>query len=116
MFTDYPRGACGPASEILGRLLKEQLQYEGMYVCGYEHPELPADQSHAWFEVADVLVDVTYDQFEGPGLSGWIFARDTGWHSQFASVKRRNGFSMPSDWACYPCDGYRATLNSLSMA
>jgi hypothetical protein len=64
-FADFPRGACGPASEIVGRLLKEQLHYDGVYVCGCEHPGLPADQSHAWFEVADVLIDITYDQFDG---------------------------------------------------
>ncbi|QIN68048.1 hypothetical protein SBC1_80950 (plasmid) [Caballeronia sp. SBC1] len=114
-FADFPRGACGPASEIVGRLLKEQLHYDGVYVCGCEHPGLPADQSHAWFEVADVLIDITYDQFDGIGLSGWTFARDSGWHGQFTSIERRDGFCIPSGWPCYPYDGYQAALDSLSV-
>lgn len=114
-FADFPGGACGPASEIVGRLLKEQLHYDGVYVCGCEHPGLPADQSHAWFEVADVMIDITYDQFDGVGLSGWTFAQDSGWHGQFASIERRDGFCMPSDWPCYPYDGYQAALDSMSV-
>lgn len=116
MFADFPRGTCGPASEILGRLLKEQLRYDGVYVCGCEHPQLRADQSHAWFEVANILIDITYDQFDLTGLSGWVFPREAGWHARFASIERRDGFCMPSDWPCYPHDGYRAALNALNVA
>lgn len=116
MFADFPRGACGPATEIVARLLKEQLGYDGMYVCGDGHPELSAEQTHAWFEVGNVLIDVTYDQFEGTGLSGWLFARDTGWHAQFKNIERRHGFCVPSGWPRYPHDGYRAALESLNAA
>lgn len=113
MFADFPRATCGPASEILGRLLKEHLGYEGAYVCGYEHPTLPANQSHAWFEVANVLIDITYDQFADTGLSGWIFTPETGWHAQFACIEKRDGFCMPSGWPYYPHDGYRAAVDAL---
>jgi hypothetical protein len=111
MFAEFPRGACAPASEVVGRLLKEQLGYDGMYVCGDGHPNLPSNQTHAWFEVVDIVVDVTYDQFDGTGLSGWLFERDKGWHGQFTSVVRRDGFCMPSTWPSYPFDGYWAVLN-----
>jgi hypothetical protein len=113
MFAVFPRGACGPASEILGRLLNEQLRYDGQYVCGSEHPKLPDEYSHAWFEVADLSIDITYDQFPETGLSGWIFTRGTGWHAQFACLEKRDGFCMPSGWPNYPHDGYRAALNAL---
>ena len=116
MFADFPRGACGPATEIVGRLLKEQLGYDGMYVCGDGHPKLSANQTHAWFEVGNVLIDITYDQFEGAALSGWLFTRDTGWHAQFENIQRRNGFCMPLGYPCYPHDGYRAALKSLHAA
>lgn len=86
-----------------------------MYVCGDGHPELTAEQTRAWFEVGNVLVDITYDQFEGTCLSGWLFARDMGWHARFENIERRKGFCMPSGWPYYPYDGYRAALESLNI-
>ena len=77
VFHGFPRAACGPASEILGRLLQEELGYDGVYVCGEDHPNLGQEQSHAWFEVGQFLVDITHD---------------------------------PSNWPCYPHDGYQAAL------
>ena len=38
VFHGFPRAACGPASEILGRLLKEEIGYDGVYVCGQDNP------------------------------------------------------------------------------
>ncbi len=31
-----------------------------------------------------------------------------GWHSQFRSQERRQGFCIPSAWPAYPLDGYKA--------
>ena len=107
-FNGFPSGACGIASQILGRVIWETLQYEGEYVCGTRHPKLKSGVSHAWFEVGDFIIDITYDQFQTTGLSGWIFDRNHGWHAQFRSQERRQGFSKPSGWAVYPSDGYKA--------
>ncbi len=107
-FNGFPKGACGVASDILGRVVWETLQYEGEYVCGTRHPKLKG-ASHAWFEVGDYIIDVTHDQFQATGLSGWVFERNDGWHAQFRSLERRQGFCKPSGWSAYPSDGYRAS-------
>ncbi len=57
-FNGFPSGACGVASDIVGRVVWEALQYEGEYVCGCHHPELKSGVSHAWFEVGDFIIDV----------------------------------------------------------
>lgn len=107
-FSGFPKGACGVASDILGRIVWETLQYEGEYVCGTRHPKLKKGTSHAWFEVGEYIIDVTHDQFQATGLSGWVFERNDGWYVQFQSLERRQGFCMPSGWPAYPSDGYKA--------
>ncbi|NVD99957.1 hypothetical protein [Massilia sp. BJB1822] len=114
MFKDFPQGACGPAAEIVGRIMKEQTGYDGVYVCGSGHPRLRPNQTHAWYEMGNYIIDVTYDQFEDTGLSGWIFVRGTGWHAEFVDLDRRAGFCMPSGWPCYPFDGYQAIKAELT--
>ena len=116
MFHRFPRGACGPAAEILGRILKEMLNCDGVYVCGQGHPLLNPEQSHAWFEVGDFILDITHDQFKGTGLSGWAFEREGGWHSQFSDQDRRKGYCTPEGWPCYPHDGYEAAMTELAIA
>jgi hypothetical protein len=65
-------------------------------------------QSHAWYEVGDYIIDVTHDQFDDTGLTGWVFHRDHSWYAEFAEIERRASFCMPSDWKLYPHDGYKA--------
>lgn len=113
MFYGFPRGACGPASEIFGRLLQEEVGYQGIYVCGHSHPQLGEEQTHAWFVVGDYLVDVTHDQFNGTGLEGWVFELGKGWHALFGEQEMRPGACMPDRWHCYPHDGYDAALSEL---
>ncbi|HFH3285728.1 hypothetical protein [Pseudomonas aeruginosa] len=114
IFYRFPRGACGPASEILGRLLKEEFDYDGVYVCGNDHPQLGREQSHAWLEVGEFLLDITHDQFKETGLSGWVFERGGEWHELFSDTDTRPGFCAPANWPCYPHDGYQAALAELS--
>lgn len=33
VFQGFPRAACGPAAEILGRIVKEMLDCDGIYMC-----------------------------------------------------------------------------------
>lgn len=113
MFCTFPSAACGPAAEIVGRILKEELGLEGVYVCGDGHPDLSPAQSHAWFEVERFIVDITYDQFQGTGLSGWVFEHGSDWHSRFSDLDRRDGFCMPNGWPYYPFDGYRLALEEV---
>lgn len=108
-FHRFPVVACGPASEIVGRVLSETLQYHGFYVFACQHPDLN-EATHAWYEVGPLIIDITHDQFKGTGLKGWVFEQECQWYSQFASQKRRPGFSSPSDWRGYPNDGYEAAM------
>lgn len=114
MFMGFPRGSCGVAAELLGRVIKEEAGYDGVYVCGAEHARLVPSQTHAWFEVGEYIVDITYDQFDGTGLSGWAFTRGAGWHAEFEDLDPRDGFCMPSGWPCYPFDGYAAIKSALA--
>lgn len=114
MFIHFPVGACGPAAELVGRILKEEAGLDGVYVCGVGHPGLDSNQTHAWYEVGEYIIDITHDQFKGTGLSGWIFARGEGWHTEFEHLDPRDGFCMPSGWPCYPFEGYAAIQSALA--
>lgn len=116
MFNGFPRGACGPAAELVGRLLKERLGLDGVYVCGAGHSTLSANQSHAWFEAGGVIFDLTHDQFAGTGVAGWVLPLDSPWHQAFSDQHRRQGFCMPAGWPMYPHDGYAATRAALDAA
>ena len=113
MFNCFPVAACGPASELIGRALKERFGVESVHACGVGHPDLPERQTHAWVETGTVIIDVTYDQFAGTGLQGWVFPLDSPWHRQFEDVDRRDGFCMPSGWPMYPHDGYETMRRAL---
>lgn len=110
IFSTFPSGACGPATELFGRLVAEMTGQEGVYVCGSGHPELRPQQSHAWLEVGGFIVDLTYDQFPGTGLEGWVFEKSR-WHESF----RREIHPLcllPSQWAQYPYAAYAAMQSS----
>lgn len=47
-------------------------------------------------------------------MSGWIFAREVGWHAEFEDLDLRDGFCMLSKWPCYPFDGYEAINSALA--
>lgn len=111
MFSGFPEGSCGPAAELVGRVMNEVAGYDGLYVCGSEHARLMLSQTHAWYEIGDYIIDITYDQFQGTGLSGWVFKRGSGWHAAFADLDTRSGYCMPNGWPCYPFDGYQAIMN-----
>jgi len=115
-FNGFPKGSCGLAADIIGRILKETLQYEGVYVCGRHHPSLNSEATHAWFEIGHFLIDVTYNQFPRTNLTGWVFDGGTEWHKQFSSLERRKGYCAPSGWPCYPYDGYKAALEEVKAA
>lgn len=115
-FEDFPVGACGVASDIVGRVIWEALGRKGVYVCGCGHSDLLRLATHAWFEVDDWIVDVTHDQFPRAGLNGWVFRRSSGWHAGFESLEPRGGFCGPENWPMYPHDGYGAALKEVRLA
>lgn len=109
----FPKGACGPAAELVGRVLAERLGLESVYVCGDDHPLLSASQSHAWTEVGTLLIDLTHDQFSDTGLVGWVHPSKSAWHRMFRDQERRPGYCMPTGWPMYPHSAYRAILEQL---
>jgi hypothetical protein len=113
MFEGFPRGACGPAAELIGRLIEERLGLSGVYVCGTGHPNLRETQSHAWYVAGGFIVDVTHDQFADTGVQGWVLPLTNPWHQGFSHQDRRAGFCMPAEWPMYPHDGYAAMLHAL---
>lgn len=113
MFSGFPKGSCGPAAELVGRVMYEVAGYEGLYVCGSGHTKLKPSQTHAWYEIGDYIIDITHDQFPEACLSGWVFNRSFGWHADFVDLDSRSGFCMPNGWPCYPFDGYQAITNNI---
>lgn len=113
-FTGFPKGACGIASDIVGRVIWEALEYEGVYVCASGHADLRPEASHAWFEVGGFIIDLTYDQFPGTGLSGWIFEAAEHWYNKFDDFERRDGFCPPDGFFDYPSDGYEAAVKAVA--
>jgi len=61
IFREFPTGACGNASELLGHWLESRGVKDIWYVKG-QRPDVP---SHAWLEIGDVVIDLTLDQFSG---------------------------------------------------
>jgi hypothetical protein len=90
----------------MGRIVLERTGHEGIYVCGDGHPALRSQQSHAWLEVGGFIVDLTHDQFEATGLSGWVLENST-WHAMFDREPHALCL-LPSLWGEYPVAAYAA--------
>lgn len=111
-FADFPRGTCGPVSELMGRIVLERTGHLGRYVVGDGHPALSSPQSHAWLEVDGLIVDLTHDQFLGTGLSGWVFEASD-WHAAFETEVL--GLCLkPEQWSEYPYAAYVAMARACS--
>ena len=82
---NFPRGACGHASAILGQCLKDFLGIEFDYVAGQfkDKANLP---SHAWLQSKDYIVDITADQFEDIDIKVWVTAKSN-WHQDLDGRK-----------------------------
>lgn len=79
---EFPHGACGDASLLLGEFLNEQ----GIAECEIVSGRLPGtQQTHAWLEVDGFIIDITADQF---GKLPVIVTRDHTWHRRFRLVSR----------------------------
>lgn len=113
-FSLFPRGACGPAAELMGRIVLNETGHTGTYVCGTGHPELRPQQSHAWLAVEGYIVDLTYDQFPGTGLEGWVF-KHSSWHAQF-DLRSQPLCLKPAMWMEYPYAAYAAMRESCGGA
>ena len=57
-FQDFPAGACGDTTLLLGKYLEQNGCGHFDYVFGTQD-----DKTHAWLQRADLFVDITADQF-----------------------------------------------------
>jgi hypothetical protein len=85
---DFPAGACGDTSLLLGAYLVD---------CGYQGFEYTAAErrwsvdgvsaSHAWLSCENLVVDITADQFpDGPAAV--IVSSQSVWHSKFRNMSK----------------------------
>ena len=81
-FSGFPKGSCGPAAEIVGRILKEEAGYEGVYVCGHRHPQLkpwPSPTTTDTFDRYDVPIGgITWHVKDGCSQKS-LSARRSSW-------------------------------------
>jgi hypothetical protein len=84
---DFPRGACGDVSLILGQVLDDEGITGFQYICGNKYEP---SSSHAWLQNEDWIVDITADQF--PDVSeSVIVTNDSPWHGRWVQDKPTAG-------------------------
>ena len=81
---DFPKGACGDATALLGIHLQKRGCGSLDYVCGNRH-----GHSHAWLQKGDIIIDITADQFEDVEETV-IVTRDDHWHREFLEESRHS--------------------------
>jgi hypothetical protein len=82
-FENFPRGSCGDACLLLAKYLQNNGCGVFNYICGVIYgPEEYDEQSHAWLERDDVIVDITADQFPDINESV-IVTTDHAWYNAF---------------------------------
>jgi hypothetical protein len=89
-FRRFPWGACGDASVLLGKFLKDQGLGDFTLVVGHA-----ADIQHAWLEQDNVMVDITADQFDA--FVGVIHVGDDIWRRHFAERRQCGAASQHVD-------------------
>lgn len=94
-FQNFPAGACGDATLLLGHYLKAQGLSASNYVLGMRD-----SYTHAWLQHGEIIIDITADQFAEIEQSVIVTA-DPAWHSEFAAEVLHE-----ADFAIY--DGYTA--------
>lgn len=75
-FKNFQRGCCGDASNLLSKYLSTH-GIKTVYVWG-----LKGEQSHAWLEYEDYIIDITADQFSDVSQQV-IVTKDKAWHYKF---------------------------------
>jgi hypothetical protein len=101
MFERFPRGTCGPVSELLGRYLVEAGFEDVMYVCGKK----PSEGSHAWVEVGGIILDITGDQFGRPPI---VVTAASNWHNEWERDDARPPICSHEQWPAYPFGAWGA--------
>lgn len=114
-FEDFPRGACGDVSLLLGKYLHAEGLGVFQYVCGirrHRHRE----HEHAWLRQGQVIVDITADQFSEIH-EPVIVTTDHTWHNAFTVRNEREADYELYDerTRCMFADAYRKIIASTAM-
>jgi hypothetical protein len=73
----FPAGACGDATLLLARYLRDKGHDGFVYICGVRE-----GRSHAWLKRESLIVDITGDQFPENECRVCV-TRTSHWHRQF---------------------------------
>lgn len=74
---NFPNGSCGDASILLAKFLSDSGCGTFEYVMGWRDTH-----SHAWLQQAELIIDITADQFNDINESV-IVTTDSSWHKHF---------------------------------
>lgn len=107
-FQQFPRGACGATSELLGRYLLERCHLAPTYV----EADLDYDGSHAWISVGGIIIDITADQF---GKAPVIVSASSAWHEQWDSEQPRTPNCHQANWSAYPATTWCTILEGMKL-
>jgi hypothetical protein len=107
MFQSFPRGCCGPASELLGRCLIELGFANVSYIAAERRDDTG---SHAWINVDGVIVDITADQFGEPDV---IVRRVSSWHAQWCTEPARRPICSRDQWPMYPQAAWQLIVDEM---
>lgn len=81
--SQFPRGACGDATLLMGAWLADHGIVGFEYICGERGSQEDGTwTSHAFLHRDGLIVDLTADQFED-APSAVIVAEDSSWHRTF---------------------------------
>ena len=86
-FRDFPHGSCDPASQVLGRYLRDKLTIEPLTTVHGERVFPGGGRllwTHRWLESDGLAIDVTADQF---GQEPIVVTRRSRWHQSFQNIK-----------------------------
>ncbi len=91
---DFPHGACGDVTLLLGHYLTERGHGEFRYYLGWRD-----GRSHAWLQAGALIIDITADQFDD--FDDPVFVSDhSPWHEGFAGTDQHaanlNVFGEPT--------------------
>ena len=96
MLQDFPHGACGWSSLLLGAVLKDKGHNGFIYVCGERPSHDPSKTtSHAWLERGSLIIDITADQFSD-SITLVVVTHESQWHTKFERER-----TEPSDFREY---------------
>lgn len=104
-FTDFPRGACGVTSELLGRYFRDFMNMEAYYV----EASRDDDCTHAWVTIENLIIDITADQFDQEPV---IVSYNSPWHDQW-ETKPPSSICYPENWPMYPFNTWNTIIQAM---